>query len=95
MQRKEIEKVYTSRINELKNHDRAYFKHDNPIISDKEYDEIKQEILNLEKKYKYLKNENSPSKRVGYEPSSKFTKVIHDVPMLSLSNAFSEENIVF
>ena len=63
MQRKEIEKVYTSRINELKNHDRAYFKHDNPIISDKEYDEIKQEILNLEKKYKYLKNKNSPGQK--------------------------------
>ena len=51
-------------------------------------------ILDIEKKYKYLKNENSPSKKVGYEPSSKFTKVVHDVPMLSLSNAFSEENIV-
>jgi len=94
MQKKEIEKVYIEKINQLKKHDEAYFKHDNPIISDADYDNIKKQILNLEKKYKYLKNENSPSKRVGYEPSSKFTKVIHDVPMLSLSNAFSEENIV-
>ena len=94
MQKKEIEKVYIEKINQLKKHDEAYFKHDNPIISDADYDNIKKQILNLEKKYKYLKNENSPSKRVGYEPSNKFTKVIHDVPMLSLSNAFSEENIV-
>jgi len=94
MQKKEIEKVYIEKINQLKKHDEAYFKHDNPIISDADYDNIKKQILNLEKKYKYLKNENSPSKRVGYGPSSKFTKVIHDVPMLSLSNAFSEENIV-
>jgi len=94
MQKKEIEKVYIEKINQLKKHDEAYFKHDNPIISDADYDNIKKQILNLEKKYKYLKNENSPSKRVGYEPSSKFTKVIHGVPMLSLSNAFSEENIV-
>ena len=94
MQKKEIEKVYIEKINQLKKHDEAYFKHDNPIISDADYDNIKKQILNLEKKYKYLKNENSLSKRVGYEPSSKFTKVIHGVPMLSLSNAFSEENIV-
>ena len=94
MQKKEIEKVYIEKINQLKKHDEAYFKNDNPIISDADYDNIKKQILNLEKKYKYLKNKNSPSKRVGYEPSSKFTKVIHDVPMLSLSNAFSEENIV-
>jgi len=94
MQRKGIEKIYINKINELKRHDKAYFEHDNPIIFDKDYDEIKKRILDLEKKYKYLKNENSPSKKVGYEPSSKFTKVVHDVPMLSLSNAFSEKNIV-
>ena len=94
MQKKEIEKVYIEKINQLKRYDEAYFKHDNPIISDADYDNIKKQILNLEKKYKYLKNENSPSKKVGYEPSSKFTKVVHDVPMLSLSNAFSKENVV-
>ena len=94
MQKKEIEKVYIEKINQLKKYDEAYFKYDNPIISDADYDNIKKQILNLEKKYKYLKNENSPSKKVGYEPSSKFTKVVHDVPMLSLSNAFSKENIV-
>ena len=94
MQRKEIEKIYLGKINELKKHDKAYFKDDNPIISDQDYDVIKNEILNLEQKYKYLKNKNSPSKKVGYAPSEKFKKVPHEIPMLSLANAFSKENIV-
>ena len=93
MERKEIQKVYNNKINELKKHDEAYFEHDSPIISDKDYDSIKQEILDLEKKYSYLKNKNSPSRKVGYEPSSKFKKVEHDTPMLSLANGFSKENI--
>ena len=45
MQRKEIEKQYIKKINELKKHDEAYFQHDSPIISDKNYDDIKAEIL--------------------------------------------------
>ena len=93
MERKEIEKVYIKKIKELKKYDAAYFKDDSPIISDKDYDIFKQEILNLEKKYNYLKNKNSPSQKVGYEPSNKFKKVKHDTPMLSLANAFSKENI--
>jgi len=93
MERKEIEKKYLKKINELKKFDKSYFDEDNPIISDKDYDEIKQEILNLEKKYSYLKNKNSPSQKVGYEPSGKFKKINHDIPMLSLANAFSKNDI--
>ena len=93
MQKKEIEKTYIKKINELKKHDKAYFKYDNPLISDKDYDVVKKEILNLEKKYKYLKSKNSPSDKIGYQPSDKFRKIAHNVPMLSLSNAFSKENI--
>ena len=58
MQRKEIEKAYLKKINQLKKFDKAYFADDNPVISDKEYDHIKQEILNLESKYNYLKSKN-------------------------------------
>ena len=68
MQRKEIETIYVKKINELKKHDEAYFEQDSPIILDRDYDIIKQEILNLEKKYSYLKNKNSPSQKVCYEP---------------------------
>ena len=93
MQRNEIEKIYIKKIIELKKYDQAYFEHDSPLISDRDYDNIKQEILSLEKKYKYLKHENSPSQKVGYLPADKFKKVDHDAPMFSLSNAFSKKNI--
>ena len=59
MQRKEIEKEYIDKIDKLRNHNKAYFELDNPIVSDKDYDKLKKEILDLEKKYSYLKNINS------------------------------------
>ncbi len=93
MERKKIEKIYATKIDELKKLDKAYFDADNPIISDRDYDHIKQEVLNLEKKHKYLRNKNSPSQKVGYQPSNKFKKIGHDIPMLSLSNGFSKEDI--
>ncbi len=93
MQKKKIEKTYLKKINELRKHDKAYFEQDDPIISDKEYDHIKQEILELESRHNFLKSKDSPSKKVGYTPSSKFKKVKHGTPMLSLANAFSKENI--
>ena len=88
MQKKEIEKIYIEKIVQLQKHNKAYFEQDNPIISDLDYDKLKNSILNLEKKYIYLKNKNSPSKKIGYEPSNKFKKIKHLKPMLSLSNAF-------
>ena len=93
MERKEVQKVYFKKINKLKKYDQAYFDNDNPIISDKDYDNVKAEILNLEKKYKYLKNKNSPSQKVGYKPSNKFKKIKHLKPMLSLSNAFEQTDM--
>ena len=93
MQKKEIEKIYIKKINKLKKYDKAYFEHDSPLISDKDYDGIKQVVLDLERKYKYLKDQNSPSQKVGYKPSARFKKMDHEVPMLSLSNAFSKENV--
>ena len=93
MERKKIEKEYSNKIKKIKKYDKAYFQDDNPVVSDTDYDKVKQEILNLEKKYIFLKNKNSPSQKVGYEPSNKFKKIEHDVPMLSLANAFSIENI--
>tara|TARA_B100000029_G_scaffold237045_1_gene234098 strand:+ start:9020 stop:11056 length:2037 start_codon:yes stop_codon:yes gene_type:complete len=93
MQRKEIEKIYINKIKKLRKYDKAYFQKDSPLVTDRDYDNIKNEILNLENKYKYLKNKNSPSQKVGYQPSSKFKKVEHDIPMLSLANAFNMENV--
>jgi len=93
MNKKKIEKEYLQKIEKIKKYDKAYFDKDSPLISDKGYDALKQEILEFEKRYSFLNNKGSPSKKVGYKPSDKFKKVPHDVPMLSLSNAFSRESI--
>ena len=93
MKRKEIEKFYNKKINDLKKNNQAYYKYDNPTVTDEEYDKIKKEIVNLEKKYSYLKNNNSPSQTVGYKPSGKFKKIKHLKSMLSLSNAFGKEDM--
>jgi len=93
MDKKEIEKIYQEKINKLNKFDKKYFDEDDPIISDRDYDLVKNEILDLEKKYKYLKNKKSPSQKIGYKPSDKFKKIPHDIPMLSLSNAFSRNDV--
>ena len=93
MSKKEIEKSYIEKINKLKKYNEAYFTNDNPVVSDEEYDNLKKAILTLEKKYTYLKNKNSPSQKIGYEPSNKFKKINHLKPMLSLSNAFDKEDM--
>ena len=93
MSKKEIQSIYLKKIKQIKKYDKAYFKHDQPLISDSNYDILKKEILDLEKKYKHLKHGDSPSQKLGYKPSEKFKKVDHEVPMLSLSNAFSVDDI--
>jgi len=71
-------------------HDKLYYVDDNPSISDSEYDKLRQRNLELEKKYPHLILENSPSKKVGSNLSSKFSKIQHLVPMLSLGNVFTK-----
>ena len=93
MKNKEIEKAYFEKIDQLKKYNKAYFEHDNPVVSDLNYDNLKHKIISLEKKYTFLRNKNSPSKNVGYKPSGKFRKIKHLKPMLSLSNAFNEEDM--
>ena len=58
---------------------RYYYDLSKPIVNDYEYDQIKSEILSLEKKYNFLKSEKSPSKIVGFKPSKTFKKVFHRV----------------
>ena len=66
---------------------------DAPSISDAEYDKLRIRNSELERQYPDLIRENSPSKRVGSKITSKFTKVNHKVPMLSLGNTFSKEDV--
>ena len=88
-----ISKEFKQKISLLKKHNKLYFSKDNPEISDAEYDQIKKEVLDLEKKHSFLANLNLVSKIVGTAPSSKFKKVKHLKPMLSLSNAFDKNDI--
>ena len=94
MTRKKIENQYKEKINLLIKFNKNYYEYSDPIVDDGEYDKLKKEILALEKKYSFLKSENSPSKLVGFKPSKNFKKVFHRVPMLSLSNAFTEEDLI-
>jgi DNA ligase (NAD+) len=80
--------LYKKKINLLKKHNKLYFNQDKPQISDAEYDSLKKEIINLEKKNNFLKNLNINKSVVGSPPSNKFKKIKHLKPMLSLSNAF-------
>ncbi len=89
----EIRKFYKKKLVELKKHNKFYFDKSSPRISDKEYDKLKKEIINLENKYSYLKNNLSPSKSLGFAPSKNFVKSKHRVKMLSLSNAFDIEDL--
>ena len=58
MQKKEIEKIYIKKINELKKHNKAYFQNDNPLISDKKYDDIKEEVFSINKIWNKLIDSN-------------------------------------
>jgi DNA ligase (NAD+) len=93
MNKKNILDEYKKKIQSLKQHNKKYYNDNSPIISDAEYDQLKVEVASLEKKYRFLKDSKSPSQTVGYKPSKNFKKVTHKVPMLSLGNAFSENDL--
>ena len=91
---KKIEINYRKKINLLQIYNKKYYEESDPAVSDEEYDTLKKDILLLEQKYKFLNSEKSPSRTVGYKPSRNFNKVVHKVPMLSLSNAFGEKDLL-
>ncbi len=80
-------------VAEIAAHDVAYHQNDAPVISDADYDALRLKLLSLEDGFPELASETSPSARVGAAPSGRFGKVRHAVPMLSLSNAFSDEDV--
>ena len=86
---KKINSELTTKIkkSEIK-HNQLYFQKNKPNISDADYDKLKREIFELEIKYKYLNDKNSPRFSVGFAPSKHFKKEKHRIPMLSLSNIF-------
>ena len=94
MDKKKIKKRYNEKIHNLVKLNKHYYDLNKPLVNDNEYDQLKADILSLEKKYDFLESANSPSKIVGFKPSKTFKKVLHKVPMLSLSNAFDEKDLV-
>ncbi len=78
---------------QLNTHNHAYYVLDAPQIADVEYDQLMQQLMDLEAQHPSLQSPDSPSQRVGAEALDEFNKVSHAVAMLSLSNGFSEEDI--
>ena len=88
----EITKIYKKKVKELKKHNKFYHTEDKPIISDSEFDQLKKEILDLEKENDFL-TKLTLNTEVGAPPSNKFKKIKHLKPMLSLTNAFDKEDM--
>ena len=74
-------------------HNNRYYNEDSPEISDFEYDKLMKELIKLEEENPKLKRADSPSSRVGGKPLDKFNQVTHKIPMLSLSNAYSAQDL--
>src|SRR3954462_3175619 len=83
----------TRLADEIAAHDIRYHQHDAPSISDADYDSLKRRNGEIEARFPHLVRDNSPSLRVGAARSEQFAPVEHGVPMLSLDNGFSEDEV--
>lgn len=90
MNQEEAKKRMAELTQQINKHAHAYYILDAPTIPDAVYDQLFHELLHLEEQFPELASDYSPTKRVGAEPIDAFEKVEHDVPMLSLGNAFHE-----
>ena len=89
-----LKKEYLKKIKEINLHNKYYFEKNSPKISDYEYDKLKKEIIDIEKRNPEILSNYSPTLKVGYTPSKNFKKSVHREKMLSLSNAFSKDDLV-
>jgi len=90
---KDTERIEVLRKN-IRYYDRKYYVEDNPEVSDYEYDQLMKELEELESKYPDLITSDSPTQRVGGEPSEEFATVKHRVAMLSLDNTYSPDELI-
>lgn len=79
---------------EIRAADEHYYNEDTPLIPDGEYDALRKELIALETEFPHLITKNSPTQKVGVKPSGRFGKIKHVVPMLSLDNAFNDDDVV-
>src|ERR1700734_3392507 len=79
---------------EIEGHDKRYYQDDAPKISDAEYDVLRKRFNAIEARFPEFVSGDSPSQKVGAAPSGRFRKVRHALPMLSLDNAFAEEDVI-
>src|SRR6266487_320802 len=94
MNRTEAEKNIAQLREEIRKHDRLYYQDAAPIISDREYDRLYKELVDLEAQFPELVTPDSPTQHVGGKPLEAFAQIQHRVPMLSLDNTYSEEEVV-
>ncbi len=93
MLKSSAKKEYKEKIKQFKKYSKKYFEDSAPIVSDRDFDLLKKEIFDLEKKFDF-KDKDSPSNTLGFTPSKNFEKHPHRVKMLSLANAFNEEDLI-
>jgi DNA ligase (NAD+) len=79
---------------EIAAHDKRYYQQDKPTVTDAAYDALRERNAAIEKRFPDLVRSDSPSRRVGAAPTGKFKKVRHAMPMLSLDNAFTEQDVI-
>ncbi len=90
---KQAKTEYVRLAAEIAEHDRRYYQENAPTVSDAEYDRLRQRYAAIEARFPQLRTLESLTQRVGAAPSARFAKVRHAVPMLSLDNAFAEEDV--
>src|SRR5213594_1797791 len=93
MEEKEAAKRIQQLREEIRKHDRLYYEEAAPIISDREYDRLYKQLIDLESQFPDLVTPDSPTQGVGEKPLKAFEQVAHLIPMLSLDNTYSEEEV--
>jgi DNA ligase (NAD+) len=91
--RKSVEKSISGLRDEIRRHDELYYLQENPEISDREYDALLEKLRELESKHPELITSDSPTQRVGGKPAESFPEFMHRVPMLSLDNSYSIDEL--